>query len=220
MRHAFGDCVFDSEIRALVRAGAPVHLGPKAFRFLELVLERRPRVVSKDEIAAALWPDTFVTDGSLANVVAEVRAALGDTAAQPRFVRTVHRVGYSFCGEVAEAPPLALEVRPLAPFRLVASDREFPLDEGEWLIGRASDCQVRLDSSSVSRHHARLRIADGQPVLEDLDSKNGTLVRGRRISSPTVLADNDRVRFGTVSLTFRVAGPLASTASLILRVRQ
>ena len=105
MRVSFAECVFDSDIRALLRSGEVVHLSPKAFRLLELLLENRPRVMSKDQIVAALWPDTFVTDGSLANLVAEVRAALADTASNPRFLRTVHRVGYSFCGDVLDAPP-------------------------------------------------------------------------------------------------------------------
>jgi DNA-binding winged helix-turn-helix (wHTH) protein len=220
LRLAFGDCVFDSDIRALVRAGQPVHLGPKAYRLLELLLQARPRVLSKDDIVSTLWPDTFVTDGSLANLIAEVRAALGDTASQPRFVRTVHRVGYSFCGEVAEAHPLALVVRVPAPFLLVSRDREYALEEGEWLIGRSADCRVRLDSSTVSRHHARLRIKDGEAVLEDLDSKNGTFVKGQRIDRPTVLENKDKVVFGSAAMVFRDTGSQNSTDSLAMRVRE
>lgn len=220
MRLAFGDCVFDSEVRMLLRAGEPVHLGPKAFRLLELLLEQRPRVLSKEEIVSNLWPDTFVSDGSLANLVTEVRSALGDTAGHPRFVRTVHRVGYSFCADAVDAAPRPYEVRMPAAFRLVSGDREFALDEGESIIGRAAECAVRLDSGTVSRHHARLRVTDGRAVLEDLDSKNGTFVGGRRIEGPTVLADKDRVRFGSAALTFRVAGALTSTDSLVLRTRR
>jgi len=219
VRLSFAECVFDSEVRLLLRSGEAMHLGPKAFRLLELLLKERPRVLSKDEIVATLWPDTFVSDGSLANLVAEVRAALGDTAGQPRFVRTVHRVGYAFCGETAEAEAVPMEVRAPPPFRLVSPEREFALDEGEWVVGRAPECAVRLDSSTVSRHHARLRIAGGEAVLEDLDSKNGTFVRGRRIASATPLTNNDKVRFGSEALTFKVAGSLMSSDRLILRAR-
>jgi DNA-binding winged helix-turn-helix (wHTH) protein len=219
MRVAFAECVFDSEVRALVRAGAIVHLSPKAFRLLELLLENRPRVMSKDQIVSALWPDTFVTDGSLANLVAEVRAALADTATNPRFLRTVHRVGYSFCGEVSEAPPLELQATVLSRVWLVSPDREFLLHEGECLVGRASECTVCLESSTVSRHHARLKVTGDQAVLEDLDSKNGTFVNGRRIDSATPLSQDDRVRFGSLDLAFRVRGPLNSTDSLVLRAK-
>jgi DNA-binding winged helix-turn-helix (wHTH) protein len=220
MRLAFGDCFFDSDVRALMRGGRPMHLGPKAFRLLELLLEQRPRVLSKDEIVSTLWPDTFVSDGSLANLVAEVRSALGDAASQPRFVRTVHRVGYAFCGEASAAGEVALEVRVPAPYRLVSSEREYALCEGETIIGRAAECAVRLESSTVSRHHARLRIAGREAVIEDLDSKNGTFVGPTRIDRPTVLAHDDVVRFGSAALTFRVAGTQASTDSLVLRIRQ
>jgi|SoiMethySBSTD1v2_1073268.scaffolds.fasta_scaffold44117_7 DNA-binding winged helix-turn-helix (wHTH) protein len=220
MRVAFAECVFDSGVRALVRAGEVVHLSPKAFRLLELLLEHRPRVMSKDEIVGALWPDTFVTDGSLANLVAEVRAALGDTATNPRFLRTVHRVGYSFCGEVVgDLAPLDLQATVLSRLRLVSSDREFMLHEGECLVGRASECTVCLESSTVSRHHARLRVTGDQVVLEDLDSKNGTFVNGRRIEAPTPLVKDDRVRFGSLDLALRVTGPLNSTDSLVLRAK-
>jgi DNA-binding winged helix-turn-helix (wHTH) protein len=220
LRLAFDDCIFDSEVRTLVRAGRPVHLGPKAYRLLELLLEARPRVLSKDEIVSTLWPDTFVTDGSLANLIAEVRAALGDVASQPKFVRTIHRVGYSFCGEAVEAGPVSIEVRLPAPFLLVSRDREYALEEGEWVIGRAAECRVRLDSSTVSRHHARLCIKDGEAVLEDLDSKNGTFVRGRRIDTPTVLENKDKVVFGSAAMIFRDTRSQNSTDSLVLRVRE
>lgn len=220
MRLVFGDCFFDSEVRALMREGQPMHLGPKAFRLLELLLEQRPRVLSKDEIVSTLWPDTFVSDGSLANLVAEVRAALGDTAGRPRFVRTVHRVGYAFSGEATPAATAALEVRVPAPYRFVSAEREWALCEGETIIGRAAECPVRLESSTVSRHHARLRITVGEAVLEDLDSKNGTFVGPKRIDGPIVLAHDDVVRFGSAALTFRVTGAQASTDSLVLRIRQ
>jgi len=177
-------------------------------------------VMSKDEIVGALWPDTFVTDGSLANLVAEVRAALGDTATNPRFLRTVHRVGYSFCGEVVgDLPPLELHATALTRLRLVSADREFQLHEGECLVGRASECTVCLESSTVSRHHARLLVTGEQVVLEDLDSKNGTFVNGGRVVAPTPLVKDDRVRFGSVDLALRVSGPLNSTDSLVLRAK-
>jgi len=205
MRVAFAECVFDSEVRALVRAGAIVHLSPKAFRLLELLLENRPRVMSKDQIVSALWPDTFVTDGSLANLVAEVRAALADTATNPRFLRTVHRVGYSFCGEVSEAPPLELQATVLSRVWLVSPDREFLLHEGECLVGRASECTVCLESSTVSRHHARLKVTGDQAVLEDLDSKNGTFLGGKPLGKKATLADGDEVRIGPETMVFRAA---------------
>jgi hypothetical protein len=61
MRIRFGECVLDSETRELLLRGSAVHLSPKGFQFLELLLESRPRALSKSEIHEKLWPGTFVS---------------------------------------------------------------------------------------------------------------------------------------------------------------
>ena len=80
MRFSFGNCQLDTASREFVRRGEAVHLSPKAFDLLRLLIEQRPRVVSKAELMQALWPDTFVVEGNLPVLVAEVREALGDRA--------------------------------------------------------------------------------------------------------------------------------------------
>src|SRR5262249_6113751 len=60
MRVAFGDSIFDSETRELLRAKRPVRLQPKAFQLLEVLLRRRPEALAKDELHRVLWPNTFV----------------------------------------------------------------------------------------------------------------------------------------------------------------
>ena len=106
LRVRFGDCVFDGSARELRRAGQPVHLPPKSFQLLELLLSRRPLPVTKAEIRDALWPATAVGASSLARVVVDLRSAIGDDARRPRLLRTVHGFGYSFSGEtVLEQPP-------------------------------------------------------------------------------------------------------------------
>lgn len=104
MRLLFGDCAFDSEARTLVRGTESVRLSGKAFQLLELLLAARPNPVEKTELFARLWPDTFVSEANLASLVKEIRAAIGDDARAPRFVRTVHRFGYAFSGPVTETP--------------------------------------------------------------------------------------------------------------------
>src|SRR6185369_9755596 len=95
--------VFDSDTREVVRKGRRLPLSPKAFDLLELLIRRRPKAVSKDEIRERLWPGTFVSPANLANLVVELRAAFGDDAQDPRVVRTVPRFGYAFVAD-AEAP--------------------------------------------------------------------------------------------------------------------
>src|SRR5262245_59553194 len=101
MRVSFGDCVFDGNTREVFRDGRPVTLSPKAFRLLEILIQRRPSAISKEELHRLLWQDTFVSDANLSNLMAELRAVLGDDARAQRIFRTVPRYGYSFCAEAA-----------------------------------------------------------------------------------------------------------------------
>src|SRR5215831_13624335 len=103
MRLVFGECVLDRERRELTRQGSIVHVGPKLFGLLELLLDAKPRALTKDEIHQSLWGATFVSDATLTSLVAELRAAIDDDARSPRFIRTIHGYGYSFCGEVTVA---------------------------------------------------------------------------------------------------------------------
>jgi DNA-binding winged helix-turn-helix (wHTH) protein len=212
VRLSFGECVLDLAARQLLRAGEELPLPPKTFELLALLVAERPRVVSKKEIRDRLWPDTFVTESNLTSLMSELRAALGDDARDPRLVRTVHGHGYAFCGVVeGQAEPRR---RPDGPaFRLFCQDREIALREGENVLGRTDDAAVWIDSATVSRLHARLRVANGKVHLEDLGSRNGTWVRGRRIDSVVELSDGDEFRVGRVPVTLRVMRARSSTRS-------
>jgi DNA-binding winged helix-turn-helix (wHTH) protein len=131
VRQRFGEFVLDLSRHQLLRDGHSVHLSPKAFELLALLVNRAPAAVSKDEIVRAVWPSVHVADASLTNVVAEIRAVTGDDARQPRFVRTVHAFGYAFSGElVREAPPVIG-----GAWHLVVAGRPGPrTDDGTWHI--------------------------------------------------------------------------------------
>ena len=94
MRVQFDEFAFDGERRELRRLDEPVHLTPKAFELLELLIEQRPRAVRKDELRDRLWPDVVVEEANLKNLIAEIRAAVGGDV-----IRTVQRYGYAFIGE-------------------------------------------------------------------------------------------------------------------------
>ena len=207
VRLLFGECLLDTETRRLLRAGEEVHLTPKAFELLQALLERRPRALSKAELRTILWPDTHVLEANLPNLVAEVRAALVDVAQNPRFIRTVHAFGYAFCGEATElgaAGPLAEPEHPFV-YSLLWEGGLVVLGEGEHLLGRHPRSVVPLDSETVSRRHARLRISGGKAVLEDLRSRNGTFVRGERLAGPALLVDGEEFRLGSEPFTFRIS---------------
>ena len=94
---------------------------------------------------------------------------------------------------------------------IVHNGRETPLHEGEHVLGRDEDVALPLRSPTVSRHHARIVITAETAVLEDLGSKNGTHLRGQAVTSPTPLADGDRIRIGAFELTFRKVTDKGST---------
>jgi DNA-binding winged helix-turn-helix (wHTH) protein len=207
----FGDFAVDSGRRELLRGAQAVHLGPKAFELLELLLKSRPRALSKAQLRNQLWPRTFVSESNLTSLVTELRTALGDRARQPRFIRTAYGFGYAFCAEASEVldavPPATSTGTRL---RLFLEDREIALREGENVLGRLDDGMAWFDSPTVSRRHARIVVLEGKATLEDLGSKNGTFLRGKRLSSPSGLSDGDEILLGRVRVTFRVLPPFST----------
>ena len=212
MRVSFGDCVLDLERRQLVRVDRDVHLTPKALDLLALLVAERPRAVAKSEIRDHLWPGTFVSESNLTTLVTELRTALGDAARSPRYLKTVHRFGYAFCGSAAELSAQPPASRRRGPhFTLEWAGGEVTLHEGENVIGREEDAAAWIASASVSRRHARIVVSDGRASLEDLASKNGTFLRGQRITSVVALANGEEIRVGVVSLRFRAFEAADST---------
>ena len=214
MRVRFGDCLFDSGTRQLFVRGEEIHVHPKAFQLLELLLQNRPKAISKGTVHERLWPGTFVSDSTLTSLIAEVRRAIGDDAHESRFVRTVHRFGYAFSGGAQEARenPSRLSGRKFV-YWLVRGRNQIPLEPGESIIGRDPGASVLIDDSSVSRRHARIIISDEGATLEDLGSKNGTLLQNTKVQSVVPLSDGDELKIGSIALTIRISPVPQSTAT-------
>jgi len=211
LRAAFADYVLDTDTRELSRGGKRVHIEPKAFQLLELLIAARPTALSKSKLQDELWPRTYVSERSLAGLVADLRTAIGDRAQKPRFLRTVHRFGYAFCGEATTIA--AVPHRSDFHCRLVWGDREVALSEGENVLGRDPAVAVWIDMNSVSRRHARIILSDGRATLEDLGSRNGTYLGDRRVAVPTHLSNGDQIKMGEARLVFRCFGKMGTTES-------
>jgi DNA-binding winged helix-turn-helix (wHTH) protein len=203
LRIAFGEYAADLSARELSRGGVPVHLSPKAFRLLELLLSHRPKALSKAELQEALWPDVFVQESNLADLVSELRGALDESGQRSGTLRTVHGFGYSFAAAAVEtdgAPPR----RGAPSWRISGPPGSTMLGEGEFVIGRDPSAAVPVDEDTVSWTHARLTIsgagADARARLEDLSSRNGTYLNGRRLEGPAEVHHGDEVRVGSVAL--------------------
>lgn len=212
VRVQFGDCTLDSDTRELFRGAKPVHLSPKAFRLLELLVEARPRALAKAEIHGKIWPDAVVSEATLASLVAEIREAIGDSGKDGRFIRTIHGFGYAFAGQARDS---AGSLRPESAWHLLWDEREIPLSEGETILGRDHLAGVCIHSEKVSRRHARLVVERDRIVLEDLGSKNGTYVRGERIDAPVRLKDRDEFRIGSATMMLRAVTDAHSTQTEI-----
>ena len=203
MRIAFGDCILDTGSRELLRNGVPVHLPPKAFHLLLILLAERPQALAKDDLMERLWPGTFVTEANLSNLVADLRRAIGDDPRRPRFIRTVHGFGYTWRGAAEMLPDL-----PAAPadhvYRLEWMGREVPLDPGANVLGRVQDAIVWIVDPAVSRRHAQIVVDGRGATLEDLGSKNGTRLKGIRITGAVSIEDGDEIELGGTKMIFRV----------------
>ena len=187
----------DCARRRILRDGEERPLSRKAFDLLVVLVDQRPKVVSKDKLIQKIWADTFVADANLAILIGDVRAALGDNAKEPRMIKTHHRVGYSFAADVTEVSAAAH-----------AEDGPPSL----WLLPTGASCCSRAElrsaatpaatSSSTtraSREHAVLTVTDGQLTVADRD--NGTRVDGRKLTDTSVVRSGQRITFGTVEAT-------------------
>ena len=211
MQLKFGSWAIDTDRRLLTQSGAPASLSPKAFDLLVVLAQDHEKAFSKAELHQILWPDTFVSDGSLTVLVAEIRDMLNDDAERPQFIRTVRRFGYGFCAPVTKQGTAPFPSPSGGGGWVIWGNRSIAIGRTESVLGRSLDADIRFDVPGVSRRHARI-VVDGEHVaLEDLGSQNGTFLRGERITGRATLVDGDEVRLGPVSIVFRQVSADGST---------
>jgi DNA-binding winged helix-turn-helix (wHTH) protein len=202
MQIRFDKFVLDTDRRQLTRDGTEIVLSPKAYHLLTVLVDARPNAQSKDVLYQALWPNTFVVEANLSNLVGEIRSALGESAHQARYIRTLHGFGYAFCAEAASIEPMSEPGSAPRGYLTVAGGQAFALRLGENVVGRGSEAQVRIDLPGISRRHARIVISDTSILIEDLDSKNGTFVGDTRVTSPVALEPGAVLSFGAIQAVF------------------
>jgi len=204
----FGEFTLDTGARQLYCGGIDRDLSPQGFEFLNLLVDHRPRALSKRQIYEHLWPNVSFSDASLSSLVAEVRRALNETAISEEFLRTVPRFGYVFHGDAYEVgPPTPPRATGRIKGWLVLPSGPMCIRDGEYVLGRNEDVTVRFDSLTVSRHHARIRVSRDGATIEDLHSRNGTFLNGERLTAPVPLADGDEIGLGLITLRFSASDP-------------
>jgi DNA-binding winged helix-turn-helix (wHTH) protein len=203
LRFRFADCTFDTETHELLRSGRPVSLSENAAAVFAALLQKRPQPVSNVELARAVWPRDTSAPARIPGVILELRGAIEPKGELEILKRTSAPDGYAFAGTATE------DRRPVISgvgyrYRLYWDDREIALEEGENVIGRDRDVQLRVDEGDVSRRHARVVVSGDRATLEDLGSSNGTFCNDQRVEMPLGLSDGDRITVGPVHLIFRV----------------
>jgi DNA-binding winged helix-turn-helix (wHTH) protein/TolB-like protein/Flp pilus assembly protein TadD len=97
----FGDYDLDTQKRLLLRSGVAIPLMPKAFDLLKYLVENNGRVIDKDELMAAVWPNTVVEESNLSQNISILRRTLGEKRAENLYIATVPGRGYKFVADVS-----------------------------------------------------------------------------------------------------------------------
>ena len=139
MRYRFADCVLDTQLYTLQRAGTVLRLQPKVFHVLRYLLEHRDHVVSKDALCAQLWPDQFISDATLESCIRTARQAVGDSGRAQQLIQTRRGYGYRFIGvveEQCEPRPTQERTGRLRPSPATPLQADMPLrPNSAWLPG-------------------------------------------------------------------------------------
>src|SRR5262245_59654778 len=117
--YEFGPFVLDTAQQLLTREGTAVPLTPKTFDTLLVLVENHGRLMPKDELMKAVWPDSFVEESNLTQQISMIRRALGETASERRYIATVPGRGYRFAAEVNKISPNPPAPTPPARGRLL-----------------------------------------------------------------------------------------------------
>ena len=138
MLYSFEDFSLDTARRELRRGGALIALQPQVFDLLEFAIRNRERVVSKDDLLAAVWNGRIVSESTLSTRINAARNAIADNGEEQRLLRTAHGKGIRFVGTVHEE---AETVRKLAAIlaadvggggRLMGQAEVGPANFSEW----------------------------------------------------------------------------------------
>jgi len=177
--------------------GRLVRLRPRAMDVLTTLALAAGKLVSKRDLIDDVWRTEFVSDHALTQVIAELRAALGDDAGNPTFIENIPRRGYRLVATVTPVVDSVVSNNGVSmPFKLETDDGNFSLSQGQNVIGRTDEADICLDMTEVSRCHAMITVQGTTAIIEDLGSKNGTYVNGRQLEGPATLNNGDEIWIG------------------------
>ncbi|HET7698555.1 MAG TPA: winged helix-turn-helix domain-containing protein [Vicinamibacterales bacterium] len=218
--HRFGPFTVDRAAYRVTRDGAPVDLTPKLLDLLIHLVDHAGELVTKEDLLDALWPDANVTDNALTQAVSELRQALGDDAAAPRYIKTVARRGYRFVAPVAPA-----ETTPAPPGAAAAAidDRGIAVLDFTNVTGDADaawlSAGIAETVSADLRALGTFRVVDRWRVLEAVRTAGGSLqavaaaLQVRRAVIGSFQTAGDRIRI-TARVVDVVSGEAVADAKV------
>jgi DNA-binding response OmpR family regulator len=183
MFYTFADCALDLQRVTLRRGSETMQLRPKVLQVLIYLIEHRQRVVSKQELCEAVWPDQFISDATLESTVRAVRRTVGDDRNTQQIIRTLIGHGYRFVATVTETPgqPVTvadpvLETTPLAP--APAPDPQQPGTSPATILVVDDESLVikRLQAVLLPRGYRVLSAANGAEALQHVQQEPPDLV--------------------------------------------
>jgi DNA-binding winged helix-turn-helix (wHTH) protein len=220
LRRSFhlGDWLVEPTLDRITRDGREVRLRPRAMDVLTALAVASGKLVTKRDLIDEVWRTEFVGDHALTQVIAELRAALGDDARNPAFIENIPRRGYRL---VADVIPVAVSsISPngaTMPFKLVTEKGSLSLSQGSTVIGRTDEAEICIDKTEVSRCHAMITVQGTTAIIEDLGSKNGTFVNGHQVAGPTPLTNGDEIWIGrsVARMRFLIEGEPTKTETSV-----
>jgi len=139
--------------RLLTRYGDPIHLPPKVFETLIVLVENPGKLVAKDEFITRIWPDTFVEESTLARNISDLRKALGHAPDSPKFIETVPKHGYRFVAAVrassSAAENIVIELHRSS--RIVSEETESAVELAPSEIAPMNGCLIPSTSPDLKK---------------------------------------------------------------------
>lgn len=219
-RRAFhlGTWMVEPTLDRISQDGREVRLRPRAMDVLVVLALSSGKLVTKIDLIDEVWRTEYVGDHALTQVIAELRAALGDDARNPTFIENIPRRGYRLVAPVMPVADSSVTSREATmPFKLELDDGARPLLQGSTVIGRTEDADIRIDKTEVSRCHAMITVQGITAIIEDLGSKNGTFVNGHQVAGPTPLTNGDEIWIGrsVARMRFLIEGEPTKTETSV-----
>ena len=168
MLYSFEDFSLDTARRELRRSETLISLQPQVFDLLEYVIRNRERVVSKDDLLAAIWKGRIVSESTLSTRINAARSAIGDSGEEQRLIRTAHGKGIRFVGTVREEEETVRKLAAIFAADVEGYSRLMGQDE-VGTLRRLTACRAILDER-IAAHRGRIFGSAGDSVVADFAS--------------------------------------------------